>query len=509
MPEASPDEIAKAVLRSQPPHSDDVPDMVAFNAKWGGGAGGYWVKDIIHYCTLKKVAPDVHVPGRIFAALAKLDFGTEMPAQAVAAILKRVAVSTKIIDGVASDVKVTEIAALSKNKEKTAKFLEANKVMKNCLEILKSKNISDPQKTLDGGWLQINIINFLMGKPDDEGNQWQSLESVTKAFLNRLFADDADVDVEPTATSGSSANVVQYEDGVAVDVPKMALLKKGFKEGSKYILKDTKEETKDTYNTKKPVYKLVSIAGDGTCTLHEHDDFGQLMAEKIVVQGNVFASTYRPFEKSFKFLAEYKGTEPKDQQDLLKEVLNNRVKDCLLTLACEMKDYPIAIRTSPSKGVFCKEDISDMVLCPYGHVTMYDPVVKKAKPPEVKNSVVVEGPWAGSTTKMFIMSTMSMDDKSQNAFWAVQTTSNETDVNMEIFFQEVRYLQPTVQAKLKISGHEFVVKVPCLKNVKPLTKGSELLMFKAKNAETAKKDNKVDKPLKLDLAPAAKRAKKS
>ena len=35
------EDIARAVLRSQPPFPDDVPDMVDFNAKWGGGSSAF------------------------------------------------------------------------------------------------------------------------------------------------------------------------------------------------------------------------------------------------------------------------------------------------------------------------------------------------------------------------------------------------------------------------------------------------------------------------------------
>ena len=85
MPGASADQISRAVLRSQPPHADDVPAMVAYNAKFGGSPNGIWINDLIHYCTLAKVPAEIHIPGRLFEVIAKPNFDTVMPGRSVTA----------------------------------------------------------------------------------------------------------------------------------------------------------------------------------------------------------------------------------------------------------------------------------------------------------------------------------------------------------------------------------------------------------------------------------------
>ena len=130
----------------------------------------------------------------------------------------------------------------------------------------------------------------------------------------------------------------------------------------------TNEASNDDNSGYKTVYKLVQIDGDGECTLQAYDDFGELVdkKEQKKVEGAVFLSSYKLSEKKYKFLTEYKGTDVQHQQDILKDVEAFRVKDAMVTLALqEMKDYPLTIRTSPTKGVFCKEDIANIVLCPY------------------------------------------------------------------------------------------------------------------------------------------------
>ena len=122
------DHLVKAVLRSQPPHPDDVADMVDWTQKWGGGDGQYFVKDFGNFVQAMGISTSNRISGRTFRALAALNFGTEMPSHAVMAVLKRVAWSEKVIDGIASSVFPNQITAFGvKHKEA---FLEADKVIK-------------------------------------------------------------------------------------------------------------------------------------------------------------------------------------------------------------------------------------------------------------------------------------------------------------------------------------------------------------------------------------------
>ena len=134
------EDIARAVLRSQPPNPTDVPDMVDFNQKWGGGSCGYYVNDVLRFLAAKTVPPSVRVSGRTFQALAGLKFGVEdVPAMAVNAVLKRVASSDKTTDGVASIYKVSEISSLATRNKKA--FLEANQVMVNSRKFLEENQV--------------------------------------------------------------------------------------------------------------------------------------------------------------------------------------------------------------------------------------------------------------------------------------------------------------------------------------------------------------------------------
>jgi len=106
------DAIATAVLRTQPPNSEDVPDMVDYYQKWGGGSDQKFVKDVSRFCKAMGLSPSIRVSGRTFRSLAALNFGTDMPAYAVMAVLKCAAASSKVVDGIASSITVPDIGKL-------------------------------------------------------------------------------------------------------------------------------------------------------------------------------------------------------------------------------------------------------------------------------------------------------------------------------------------------------------------------------------------------------------
>ena len=121
------DDIAKAVLRSQPPNPEDVPDMVDYYQKWGGGVSQFFVKDLSQFITVMNISPSTRISGRHFQALANLNFGIDMPSHAVTAVLKRLAHSEKVVDGVAASITATDIMKFgTKYKNKS---LEADKVI--------------------------------------------------------------------------------------------------------------------------------------------------------------------------------------------------------------------------------------------------------------------------------------------------------------------------------------------------------------------------------------------
>ena len=242
------DHVSRAILRSQPPHAAQVPAMVQFVSLFGGGDSGVFVKDVVNFCAVAQVDVQTHVSGRHFKALAGLaaDFDvTEIPALAVNAILKRLASSKNVTDGVSSHYTTGEITGLTSRKMRP-KLLEADSIMRRCRTILTDQEVKELERTRLEGYLQTALMDCILEKTNEDGERIEKLERVTEIFLRKVLrGHDPQPALGPAAPAreqgpegeqGPHADgVIQYDaDGQAVALPRAVLLQKGFAAGKMY-----------------------------------------------------------------------------------------------------------------------------------------------------------------------------------------------------------------------------------------------------------------------------------
>ena len=130
--------------------------------------------------------------------------------------------------------------------------------MMRCKGILAKQNITEPEKTKLEGFLQTALIDCILEKVNEDGNEVKDLEVVTKQFLVKALGGDSPNSSSQAVTSSSVSadQVLQYDsDGNAVAVPKMSLMLKGFKAGGLFY-KGKDEEAKK-------VWKPSSVDDDG------------------------------------------------------------------------------------------------------------------------------------------------------------------------------------------------------------------------------------------------------
>ncbi len=503
--EKNPDNITRAVLRSQPPHAIDVPDMVAWSLKYSGGTSGYWTSEICSFCATKGVAPDLHIPGRYFEAITKLDFGLATPARAVVAILKRLASSKRIVDHLPADIKAAELNAISIKLKDV--FIRASEIMDNCNKILQDKQIVGAQAILERGDLECKLIDFILSKPDAKKAE-DKMQEIVSAWIRGLFSDEIELDVGPVASSAASSSaasssdpLIQYNDqGQSIDIGKMVLQDRGVKVESKYYRKDTDVSITDS---RPVVYILKDIKSDGTCVLHPLSDRGEKVGDNAIEAAGIVVG-WKLMDREYKFLAPHAGKEIRHDKKIPQVMFQDHIRECLFLLCTDLMttDYEIDIRTSPWKSVFANKEyeIGKLLFVPYGSVL---PVTAKSKvdASAQKNLITVVKP-SGETSE-YLVHGAQPDDKVQNLFWAIQSTSSEKDANVMLVDRECRFLLPTA-GKLRISGHEYIVKVRCFENHKDIKSGDELRYYVSK---PEKKDQQKRNVPELKL-PAAKKMKR-
>ena len=362
------DDIARAVLRSQPPNPIDVSDIVDYNQKRGGGSSACHVNEILKFLQVENTPPKIRVSGKTFKALASLNFGaTELLATAINAVLKRVACGDRLDDGVSAIYKSAEISSLvakkkkKKKKKKKNDFLKANQIVENARVQLQKQGdtISAALHVQSESWLQMMLVDFVVNKPSRENRTFKTMTEISEKFLEKVLgkmdADKSQQDDRKTdaskADSSSSSFIVQYDaEGQAVDVPKMPILNKGYKLDSLYFKAKEKTDVKEGTTDR---WKLIAIAGNEECIFVNVSQTGETTTVEIKVSATDLFAKSKSIQKKFKSLVGYLLSEGKYNKPLATEVWEGRVKDCVHTLALTIPDHQLRIQLNPTRGVFC------------------------------------------------------------------------------------------------------------------------------------------------------------
>ena len=492
---ATNDEIAKAVLRSQPRYANDVPDIVDYNQKWGGGLEGFYINDISRYLTARNIPPFVRVSGRQFQALTNLQFGVKtMPAMAVNAILKRMASSSCEVDGVSSIYRLSEIASFSNKKERRADFLHADEIMRNCHKILFDNDVEPLKATMSEGWLQMTLVDHILEKPNLDGDRFSSMSDVVQKFMRSVFGEAAEK--MPMGGPSSSGDIVKYDVvGNAIDAQRLVLARLGFTTGENVT------KTKSSA-TKLEVWTISSIKPDGNTTLELLSATGHPTGHKIDVEIDALASEYKLWNRKFEDLAGYPSIEGKNSDTLEQMIGENKMVECCFTLAKTVKlPAHIRVQLQPSKGLFCSADaaVSTIRIMP----TPFRASAIVNEPTSTRAHVGTISTTDGKVTKFELKSPVTVYNKFCNGFFYIMSTDDENAANMKVEHEQVNFVWPAV-GKLRIAGREHVASIPYFVNHKPVKKDEELLYYKAKD----EKREKQQKELSLSFASAPKRQKK-
>jgi hypothetical protein len=217
---------------------------------------------------------------------------------------------------------------------------------------------------------------------------------------------------------------------------------------------------------------------------------GKLIEETIEITGDELAQDYKAFDKCFTLLNEYPKNEGKASTLLIGEVFEGRVKDCLLTLASTVPNQNVAIRLSPGRGVFAKQNIMDLCLTPTTRSVSICGMNKKHS-----SSVICTLIDPQQESMLFVLHPPPVDKDFCSAFFVVQPTNDKQKVNVKRVDKTVTFIAPTT-GKLGITGHVHTAKIPCYVNVGTIQNGSELLYFKEKEIAKAR----VSKVLSVTLS---------
>jgi hypothetical protein len=465
------DDIKRAVLRSQPPRAESVPDMVDFDQKWGGGDGGYYVKNIALFCKLHGIPPDRHVSNRHFKALAALDFGLDAPAMAVNAVLKRIVISDKVQDGCAIYGTVGDIGALT-SKEKKGHFLAVNAAMERVQGVLTENDLTDTASGKAFDELQMDLVDIVLKKPLRNGKDFKSADDCVKGFLTSLLGCAMD---EPSSNNEQEVDTnraaIQYDEvGKATGVGKMTASNKGYKVDA-CVYKENKLDQWVITAMTDPGAQLTKLTRSGEKTVA----ISEVTYQELI-------GKYRLAAQKIKILENYPASEAKHNVEMSKDAWETCVKNCLHALTNETGDQPVRIQSTPYRGLFANEAINagKLVLVPSTKsVAFADP--SKADMKGVRAKVIVE------PDKTIVLNSLPCDKKLSAAFWCVNQEKDNEKVNVELQARTVHYLLPSTKTLVASSKNVKTMEIPCYVNVKDIRPDEEILVRKVDAEKPEKK----------------------
>lgn len=453
--------VKRAVVRTQPPRAEDVPDMTEFVRKWGGGDSGFFVKELNDFCKVFDVPLERNISSSVFKTLAVMDFGIHgMPAHAVNAVIKAIAAcpKSKTYDGYARWLTSSEINSLSRPTH-IAAFTKANDIMIKARRLANENgSMSDHKKQKEISQLDIECINFILKKSDN----YSSLEEICSSFAKTVVGIDT-VDDAPPTKQESAPNFVQYnEAGESVGVGRMTVLNNGF-DINDIVVK--KKGAKNEQFLIKNIFMdgdslLVPVAADGT--VPAKGGIQVPPGELLMMHKNLKSN-------KVELLEGYPQNEAKNSDEYRANSLKAQVAVALETLTRATPLQPVRVQSKPTRSVFSTRtvEVGDLLLVPSSFQIGCG---EKVSARGIACSI-------GEEDMKLAIEPAVVNVKFAPAFWLVRSSSDKKEVNMELQPKKVMFVPPSIDKKPSVK-EAVEIQIPCMVNTKQLQNDTELVMYK-------------------------------
>ena len=472
-------QVKKAVLKSQPPRPQDVPDMVDFVAKWGGLPTGTFVKQLSELCSVF-VPSERTVAAKFFSDLSALKFpAAEMPADFVAAFFfTHVNSKEKVQDGQARYLQGSDISdALSNTSsaklEKYKRIQLANTIIQRMRGLLEENTgIPKHHRLHLMKDLQVACVEAaLQRKGTPEQRDLPTIAAdVSAKFANFLKGEFNTAQPTPTDDTDEPPlqNVIAYtSDGSAADVSTTLLTQCGFKIG---------DFVKPKKGTCWEQFQIKAIGSDADFSVEfsrvdpvegtvVHDSLTTMSLEK-------FASGYTSVvgkNSHIEIVEKYPAIDPSESLAFQQAVLQGHLVDSLFQLSVQHAKPNVRMFRRPEVRVLALEafEVGMFVAVPSTtNISVYDPLVSKLW---LRTVIATVG-----DTKFALH---PMENKEFMAVaWNVKVVHEKDKANCTMESKHAHGKHFTIK---KTNTNQVIdVDVPCIVNCKAIQKHDEIVLYR-------------------------------
>ena len=486
--------IMKACLRTKPECGEYLPSIAKFIQAFGGGNGAPFVGDLIRFHR-RHVSGQRSIGGMFWEYIASASFANKFEKLSTPGLLLRYAFlkcqyrspSEKVINRCCAFVSKGDIENLIKKDIKLA--VAAELILGRCRELVRPAEPSIAKHGLQDvltkqlGLLDVLMARFVLNKQHVSSIKFEKIESIGCHFveqMNESMPSGTELlnpwelfhtgkKSSPDEAYASTTNMRAFDSlGNAVPVDPLPLLKsKGFHIGGTVMPKGAKPQDFET-----SLCFIESIDDDAVCLS------GSEAPATLSVQ--TLMQKWSPYNEEWYDL-------PQNHPGFDLAAAKGLAQFAIWKLA---KQVQVRVQYKPFRRVLAATDFEagSLQLVP---ASMSVQVVTNGQPPASGYEFTISTIPSSVARFFFMPATFSteVDKHAMNSpIWAVNTTEDEPNSNMERFDIEVKIsIIADDKKKRGDASNGVVVVVTGLRNCFDIKKGAELLLYKAAPAKKLKR----------------------
>ena len=486
--------VQRDAVMSQPKRAEDIPPMVAFVNRWGGGGSeAVFAQEIITYVKSGLIhADNKHISGSFWVAMNKLVFPPEFqPILFLHAVVLTHASGDNVVDHMCRNVSHGDIQKIGTDGLKAA-VKNANAILMNSRKLTFDHELKPHERATVLLPLYQRVVKIVLPSMKAEEG-FDTIEKCVTAFAAHLASIIGGPVAQPqppisrsdgtVLRASSSSAVMQFDNfGQPLHAHRQSLANQGFEVG---MFVERKDRTDDSDRLQ--LSKLCKVLADGSVELAAMHYDGSIATDVLTVEFEDFQQQYRPTNKPIKLFTSEKSSLEVSSSLLIKSLTGHVNNSIEALVGQQTADAQILVHELPRIAVFADQDfpVGSLVLVPATlTVTAYGEH-ETAKYEGKITATIKDQPYR------FALGSMAPSSDCAAAFWCVQSPKKPENANMKL---EIRTLTAPVPyiASAKREATTRVVEIPVMINHVEIKKGSELFVNKpAINKVVTKKTRNI------------------